>query len=303
MTTVDSVPEGPRSAEQSTSAVAADSVDDWLRSLVPAKGLGAKAHALLHQLQTHPSRASYASAHELATASGTTVATVTRLAQSLGFEGWPDLQRQIRTRHLSYLSLTEVIRAHQGSALPSHSSVQQDLDSLAVFLREVDHDQLNRIATGLGSAHRIYISAEGSYSSIAIAMAHNTRLAGYDAHAIVDGGATLANSIAKMQPGDVYVVVSFWRLYESALIASTEAKKRGVSVFVISDTVPRELQDSADEIILVPSEGASFFPSLTTGMAAQQAIVTALSTIDAERTGASIKAADESWRRFKLLHR
>jgi DNA-binding MurR/RpiR family transcriptional regulator len=290
---------------------AADTVDAWLQSLLPERPLGEKAAAVWHQLLTRPSHASFAKALEVATAAGTTVATVTRLAQTLGFEGWPDFQRQLRTRYLSHLSLVDVADAHsvdegvdQGATKgPALASLRQDLDALSALAREVDHDQLQRMADRIAAARRVFISAEGSYASVALAMAHNTRLAGYDAQAIIDGGATLANVIAALRPDDVYVVVSFWRLYRTAVRAAQRAKDRGATVLLIADTVPPRMQRLCDETLLVPGEGASFFPSLTAAFAAQQAIVSALAAVDRARTRASIKAAEESWQYFELLQR
>ncbi len=282
---------------------AADTVDAWLQSLLPDRPLGDKAATVWHQLLTRPSHASFAKAQEVATAAGTTVATVTRLAQTLGFEGWPDFQRQLRTRYLSHLSLVDVAEAHSAVKGPALASLRQDLDALSALAREVDHDRLQRMAERIAAARRVFISAEGSYASVALAMAHNTRLAGYDAQAIIDGGATLANVIAALHPDDVYVVVSFWRLYRTAVRAAQRAKDRGATVLLIADTVPPRMQRLCDETLLVPSEGASFFPSLTAAFAAQQAIVSALAAVDRARTRASIKAAEESWQYFELLHR
>ncbi len=85
--------------------------------------------------------------------------------------------------------------------------------------------------------------------------------------------------------------------------AAQRAKDRGATVLLIADTMPPRMQRLCDETLLVPSEGASFFPSLTAAFATQQAIVSALASVDRARTRASIKAAEESWQYFELLHR
>jgi hypothetical protein len=40
-------------------------------------------------------------------------------------------------------------------------------------------------------------------------------------------------------------------------------------VIVIADNISPALEESADEVLLVPAEGTSFFPSLTSAMSVQ----------------------------------
>ena len=74
-------------------------------------------------------------------------------------------------------------------------------------------------------------------------------------------------------------------------------------MIVIADNISPALEESADEVLLVPAEGTSFFPSLTAAMSVQQGLVATLARVDLDRTRASIGAAENSWQQFKLLHR
>lgn len=115
-----------------------------------------------------------------------------------------------------------------------------------------------------------------------------------------------AGGIRKLRPpgpADTLVVCTYWRLYDVAVIAAAEAKARGAQVIVLADNISPALEKSADEIVLTPAEGTSFFPSLTPAMAAQQGIVATLARIDPDRTRKSLTAAEESWQTFRILHR
>ncbi|MEV0165809.1 MurR/RpiR family transcriptional regulator [Nonomuraea fuscirosea] len=281
----------------------ADSYEDWLRERLPVRGLRGKAAAVLEVLLSQPRRASFGSAQELAQLAGVNVATVTRTAQALGFAGWPALQQELRARYLSSLSAGQVAAEHRGTGSPSSRSLRRDLDSLAVLNRRLDESVLLTIAEAMAAARHTVIVADGSYAAVGLALAHNARLAGYPVRAVTAGDAELANAMAAIGEGDVLIAISFWRLYQSTVLAANEARSRGVRVFALTDAASPALASAAEQVVIVPAEGEAFFPSLTAGIAVAQALVTQLAAVDPARTGASIEAAEAMWAKFGLLHR
>ncbi|AXB42945.1 MurR/RpiR family transcriptional regulator [Amycolatopsis albispora] len=280
-----------------------DGLESWLRSRLPERGLRPRSAAVLELLVSQPRRASFGSTGELAQLAGVNVATVTRTAQALGFAGWPALQQELRARYLSSLSAPQVAEEHNGVGSPASASLRRDLDSLALLNRRFDESAIKAVAEAIAAARRTVVIADGSYAAVGIAFAHNARLAGYDVQAVTAGDAELANHTAKMTEDDVLVAISFWRLYESTVLAADEAKRRGAKVFAVTDAASPALAGAADQVLMVPAEGVTFFPSLTGGMALVQAIVAQLAAVDPRRTSESIEAAEAMWSRFDLLHR
>ncbi|MEU5658050.1 MurR/RpiR family transcriptional regulator [Streptomyces sp. NPDC047737] len=280
-----------------------DSFEDWLRGRLPARGLRSKGTAVLDVLLTQPRRASFASTAELASLAAVNIATVTRTAQTLGFAGWPALQQELRARYLSALSAPDVAAEHHATDGVADASLRRDLDSVALLTRRLDGGAVRRVAEAVAAARHTVVVADGSYAATGIAFAHNARLAGYRVTAITGGDAQLANVISDMTDEDALVAISFWRLYASTVLAAGEAHHRGAKVFALTDAASPALTEAADEVLLVPAEGVSFFPSLTAGTAVVQAVVAELAAIDPERTRLAIEAAEAQWDRFGLLHR
>ena len=280
-----------------------DSLQGWVDGLVPERGLGPKSAAVVAAVLSQPGKASYGTVHDVASISNVNVATVTRTAQALGFEGWPVFQRELRARYLSHLSAPEVAEQHAAAGSPASNSVRQDLDSLSVLSRHLDYALIEEVAAAVATAHRTYVIGDGSYGALAVAFAHNARLAGYDAESVVGGGSDIANRMAYLTSDDVVVVISFWRIYANALEAATVASEKGATVYVVTDALAPALEKVADGVITVPAEGTSFFPSLTSGISALQAIVAQLTSIDDKRSRATVAAAESQWQRFSLLFR
>ncbi|MBQ0927840.1 MurR/RpiR family transcriptional regulator [Saccharopolyspora endophytica] len=279
-----------------------DGFESWLRGRVPERGLRSKGASVLQVLLTQPRRVSYSSAAEAAELAGVNVATVSRTAQTLGFSGWSDLQQELRARYLSSLSAPEVAAAQQTEGELGGASLRRDLDSLAVLNRRLDEQLLRTIAEAIAQSRRTVIVANGSYFSVGSALGHNVQLAGYEA-TVVHDDAELANAVSRIEPGDVLIAISFWRLYQSTVTAAEEAHDRGARVFALTDAASPALAAASEQIVLIPAEGVAFFPSLAPGLAVAQAIAAQLSTVDPERTRRSIEAAETQWSRFRLLHR
>lgn len=280
-----------------------DGLETWLRGRLPERGLRPRSAAVLELLISQPRRASFGSSGELAQLAGVNVATVTRTAQALGFAGWPALQQELRARYLSSLSAPEVAEEHNSAGSAAAASLRRDFDSLALLTRRFDDEAITTVAQAVASARRTLVIADGSYAAVGIAFAHNARLAGYDVHAVTNGDAELANQTARLTADDVLIAISFWRLYESTVLAANEAHDRGARVFAVTDAASPALAGAAEQVLMVPAEGVAFFPSLTGGVALVQAIVAQLATVDPARTSKSIEAAEAMWTRFDLLHR
>jgi DNA-binding MurR/RpiR family transcriptional regulator len=213
----------------------------------------------------------------------------------------------LRARYLAALSAPEVAAEHTGigeAESPSAAAVRRDVENLALLARRMDVEAVHALAEAIATARRTLVVAIGSYSAIGVALAHNAELAGYDVTLAAGyGGGGPANAVAAMTDQDVLVAISFWRLNQASVVAAEEANARGARVFAVTDAAGPVLTRAAERVLLVPAEGAAFFPSLTAGLALAQAIVTELAVIDPARTRTAIERAEAQWARFGLLHR
>lgn len=275
--------------------------DGWLRSLMPAGGLGETGRRLVDHVAVHAAEASYAKAADLAEATGVSVSSVTRMAQQLGFRGWPDLQREIRARYLARLSLVDVAEIHGVADSPLQAALRQDAASLGVVIGDVDESAVARIATEVRRATAISVAAFGSFGAVGQSFVHNLQLLGYRAGALLDRPNTASNAVGLMGPGDLLVVCTYWRHYRAIATAAVAAKRRGATVVAIADHLPEPLRAVVDVAVIIPAEGSSFFASLTVPMAVQQGIVATLAQLDPDRTRERLADAEALWSEFDLL--
>ena len=239
---------------------------------------------------------------EIALLASVNIATVTRTAQTLGFRGWSEFQRDLRAIYLSHLTAPEVAQQHASLGRPAAASLQQDRENL-VFLGQTDDATMRAAAALLAHGRRAWVIAEGSFAAVALLW----RTAS-DSPATKPRPSSKAEwvsrtgSPAQTTQDDTVVVISLWRLYQGSVHAAKEARRKKAKVIVVTDVVSPVLRDVADVLVTVPAEGVAFFPSLTCSIAAVQAIVSELDEVEPDRTRASVRAADEEWREFSLMY-
>src|SRR5512136_164434 len=106
--------------------------------------------------------AAFMTASELAHALNLDAATVVRFSQHLGYDGFPQLQREIRQRVKDDLLLrprqAEAARSVPGIAFAAMREVTVALDQTRISL---DTDALERLVEMLGQARRINLLTEG----------------------------------------------------------------------------------------------------------------------------------------------
>lgn len=276
---------------------------EWLDSRVQGKKLAARQMQVVGILRSQPRLASYGSVSDIAVAAASNASTVTRTAQTLGFKGWTDFQFELRSRFLASLSAVEVAAEHNGHiSSPATAAVSTDRANLAHFERTLNADTVHEIAKAIAAARQTFIVAAGSYAIPGKALEHNAIIAGYNVRLLDADVAALTNAIARLGAEDLVIAISLWRVYDSTMRAVEIAHSIGSPVVSITDSAGSPVAVKAQHRIVVPTEGAGFFPSLTGAVSAVQAIAVELASLDKERSNQNIAASERTWDQMRIMH-
>ncbi|SEJ41862.1 transcriptional regulator, RpiR family [Arthrobacter sp. yr096] len=276
---------------------------EWLDSRVQGRKLAARQMQVIGILRSQPRLASYGSVSDIAAVAASNASTVTRTAQTLGFKGWADFQFELRSRFLASLSAVEVAAEHNGHiSSPAQAAVSTDRANLAHFERTLDTDAVHNIATAIAGARQTFIVAAGSYAIPGKALEHNAIIAGYNVRLLDADVAALTNAIARLGAEDLVIAISLWRVYDSTMRAVEIAHNLGTPIVSITDSAGSPVAVHAEHRIVVPTEGAGFFPSLTGAVAAVQAIAVELASLDRERSNQNIAASERTWDQMRIMH-
>jgi DNA-binding MurR/RpiR family transcriptional regulator len=275
------------------------SVEDWAHEL-EARGTTPAGRLLIRTLLSQPERASYSSAAQVASLAGIEASNVTRVAQGLGFSGWPALQEELRARYLKSLTLIEIADRHSDDTASTAGQRSIDADRRALGLLTIDVAQFATIAALLASASTRIALGGGSFGAVAHIFASNCTLAGYPtAHLSEAGG--VSNAIARLTADDVVVIFDFWRLYEGMKRAARAAQGQGATVIVVTDHPNTELTRPAAHVVTVPSEGGAYFPTMAPAIVVANAVCSELALVDPERTTEAIRRSELMWTELGVM--
>ncbi len=251
--------------------------------------------ALLHSFQPSERRVAEAiaadpsgvvecTAQQLADQVGVGRASVIRTAQTLGYEGYPQL-RVALARDIPFTSRDQS-PANDGTAVGSLRAALDDfghsLPRVTAALREED---LVAFVTALHEADRVVISANGLSAPLGLDAAMRLGAAGRPAEYLPD---TMAQQIAARQlsPQSVCLLISGSGANRTTLAVASAARDAGARRLALTSFSNSPLVSLADTVLVIPPVTDSFRDELLhTSRAALTLVVEQLVSLLVERRG------------------
>lgn len=201
--------------------------------------LSPKQKQLARFILEHPYLVSFASASRVGQAAGASAATVVRFAQSLGYEGYSDLQDGIRAEMPMYRTVTERFQDHLEAPGTGERTSQQkfhaDIHNIERTAAQLSEEGLQTAAAAILAARRVLVVGAGLSATPAFFLTYSLRLIGIEARAIVNDSMLLVAEMAQVRKDDVLVAIDFWRYVRSTVSAVAAAKARGAFTIAFSD--------------------------------------------------------------------
>lgn len=287
----------PAEAHASTaSGRSSSAAPAWLHDVLPDAGLPAAQRRAVAVIRRNPQLATYAELSEIASRADVDASTVVRAAQSLGYRGWSDLQRELRARYLATISTEETLREHGEHLSPVHDALRHDMKNLSMALEANDPaDAADAIGT-LTDAASIVVIAHGSFAAPASVMAHLGATMGCPIVHENRGGPHLAGTLQRLGADDALVVINMWRPMRQIIAAAEAAHTGGTPVVAITDMQSGRLAELSEHVLLVPSEGLSFFQSVTAATSVVYGLLAGMEAARPERSRTALRRTQRLWK-------
>jgi DNA-binding MurR/RpiR family transcriptional regulator len=244
----------------------------------------------------------FLSAGELAKRAGVHAATVVRLSQRLGYEGYPALQKDLRTKlsqYPTFLQQMERTESADASTLLTQSFARARRN-LELAVRTVDVASLENLVEALGRCQRVVVLGMGVARPVVSYLASCLRITGLEVHEPVDS-VGMAQQLALADERDVVVVVDFHRYYREITRLAGAAKDSGAVVVAITDSPVSDLVTYADHVLAVPSEGAAPRTSLAPAMVLVEAVLALVTVRHRSRAQRAMRQIDEVYERTDVF--
>lgn len=234
------------------------------------------------------------SAAELAERTGTSDATVVRTVQSLGFSGLPALKRELADALAA--APADPAAALRGTLAEAGTDATAAMDLAIDRQREAvealatpeARATLRAAVAALHPARRILVFGIGPSAALARYVATLLARAGRATRALDASGIALADQMLDLGADDGVLVLAYGRAYREVVALFGEARRLGLTVVLVTDSLDRSLARHADVVVPARRGRAHRVALHGATLVALEAIALGLAAMDGPRALASL---------------
>ncbi|ABY92877.1 MurR/RpiR family transcriptional regulator [Thermoanaerobacter sp. CM-CNRG TB177] len=245
----------------------------------------------------HYDKAAFMTAAKLGASINISESTVVRFANTLGYNGYPELQNALQ--ELIKNKLTTVQRLEMTEETDEiailNNVLKADIENIKETINEINKDDFRRVVSDIINATKIYII--GSRSSIVIAeyLGFYLNLIRENVSVVKAGVSDVFEQILRVSENDLVIGIGFPRYSKRTLDVLKYAKSQNAKIVTITDSLISPLTSVADEILIAKSNMASFVDSLVAPLSLVNALVVAVGLREKEKIADTFEKLESIW--------
>jgi len=249
-------------------------------------------------------KAAYMTAQALGETVGVSESTVVRLATELGFDGYPQLQAQIRETVRVRLTTVQRMEAANDRIRDDNvldTILLNDAEKIRTTLDIIDRASFVRAMDLILGARNIYIMGMRSSAILADFMHYYFGLL-FDNVRLIrpSSGSEMFEHLMKVHEEDVVVAISFPRYTTGIVHAVQYAQKTGAKVIALTDSRSSPIVPYAAETLVAKSEMASFVDSLVAPMSIINAMIAYIGKRKQAEVTETLGRLENVWREYNV---
>jgi len=245
----------------------------------------------------HYDKAAYLTAGALGREVSVSESTVVRFAFSLGYNGYPHLQRHLQ--EIIKNKLNNVQRLGLMEGLPPEkvidTALRMEIANLKVTREDLDIGTFMQAVHLIAEAKTVYIIGFRSSAPLAQFFAHYLGFILESPHLISRDVSDVYSQLIHTGPKDVVVGLGFPRYSNQTVKALRFARERGARIVSITDTVVSPLYELSDHCILARSEMNSFVDSLVAPLSIINSLIIMVGLEKKEMLAENFRIMEEAW--------
>jgi len=256
----------------------------------------------------HYDKAAFMTAAKIGETVDVSESTVVRFASSIGFSGFPELQKSLQV--LIKNKLTTVQRIGLDEDMDEDTDkihkriLRNEINSMRSLLDNIDTAALDEATKLILNADKIYILGLRTSSTLA-------NYLGFYLDVILDNVKVLNNSgvnslyeeIIRVKETDVLIVISFPRYSNSTIEATKFVKNHKAKIIAITDTEASPFYSLSDVSLLAKSNIVSFIDSLVVPMCMLNSLIINIGLQEKEDIVQYFDRLEELWDSHSIYQR
>ncbi|NMB27143.1 MAG: MurR/RpiR family transcriptional regulator [Tissierellia bacterium] len=224
-------------------------------------------------------RAAFMTAAALGEASGVSESTVVRFANTLGYDGYRELQKELQ--ELIKNKLTTVQRISLSKDFTDYENalkqvIKKDMDNIEKTLNEIDYQAFQKAVEITLEANNVFILGLRSSSFLAGYLGFYLNFLLDNSKIITSGPNDVFEQLLKATSKDVIIGISYPRYSKRTLEALDYGKDKKCKIIGITDSLISPAAQYADVTLIASSSMLSFVDSLVAPMSLINAFIVAI---------------------------
>lgn len=250
-------------------------------------------------------KAAFMTASKLGQTAQVSESTVVRFAAELGYNGYPDMQKELQ--ELIRGKLTSIQRIQVSSDQMSGGDIlgsvmQRDMNSIHTAIESVDRAAFDQVVDRLLTASHIYLMGVRSSAFLAGYLNFYLHLMFKNVTLVQNAAAgEIFEQLSQIGTGDVLVGISFPRYSQMAIHAVEYARDRGADVVAITDGQMSPLYRMATVSLLVRSDMISFVDSMAAPLSLLNALIVAVGRQKNEEVSGTFSQLENVWSKYNIF--
>lgn len=257
--------------------------------------------ALIQDILTHYEEFIFLTVEEAARDLGVHKSTLVRLAQKLGYAGYPEFRAALQELYKQEVSPGRKL----GRALAEVADDEIFLrlvETEIAYLREstntIRPEDIRRAAELISGAKRVFTCGRGPQAPLIELLAFRLRRMHLDVVPVSEEGRAILEKLQLLTDRDVLIIYSFLYIPRDYLNALALAREVGTPVILITDTVVREMVEGVEVVLAARRGPASIYHTNIVPLAIQTALVLQVAKLRSPEVLRHLERLQELRRRF-----
>ena len=282
--------------------------NDLLKQLIESMNTLSKGQRLIATyILKHYEKAAFMTAAKLGETVGVSESTVVRFAIEVGFDGYPQLQKNLQElirNRLTSIQRMEIMNEELNPSEILNRVMTLDAEKIKRTLEEVNREKFSQAVNTIINAKNHYIIGIRSSNALCGFMAFYFNHIFPNVHTIgTNSSSEVFEQMIRIGKDDTLIAISFPRYSQRTLKAAQFAKKQGATVIAITDSDSASLAKIADITLIAKSDMASFVDSLVAPMSLINALIVAIGNQKKSEISKSYEALEKIWDEYNVYER
>ncbi|TNE73390.1 MurR/RpiR family transcriptional regulator [bacterium] len=226
---------------------------------------------------------------ELGGKCGASKATVVRLTQRLGYDGYVEFKAELQDAIQSKFSLLEQVPAIPTSGNSLVDVAQKEVKHINQTIESITPEVLASVVKSLNQAETIFTFGQGGSALISQLFAYLLNQIAMNARSLVSTHLSVEQQIVNASSKDVLVVFSFPPYSKSTIENAKLASEKGIKVLAFTDSRTSPIYHHANQCLFIRGEKTAYSNSFAALSVTMNALVVELMAVNKEKSMRHLK--------------